>query len=173
MKVLLFISLALSLLACGEEEKTKADNSTGPAATEVATDKSTEPAAAEAAQVTKIEIESTDQMKYNLSELKAKAGAKVSLTLKHTGSLPVTAMGHNIVILAAGVSSDEFVVKANAAGPEKNYLHDGANVVVASKVIGGGESVTVEFTAPAAGSYDYLCSVPGHYFMMKGKFIVE
>ncbi|HBX64839.1 MAG TPA: azurin, partial [Balneolaceae bacterium] len=26
---------------------------------------------------------------------------------------------------------------------------------------------------PEAGTYDFICSFPGHYALMKGKFIVE
>ncbi|MCB0632702.1 MAG: azurin, partial [Lewinella sp.] len=26
---------------------------------------------------------------------------------------------------------------------------------------------------PAPGTYDYICSFPGHYALMQGKFIVE
>ena len=161
MKALLAITLAFSLFACGEEDKTKTDTPTAP-----------EPVT-NTAEVTKIEIESNDQMQYNLTELKAKAGAKVSLTLKHTGTGAITSMGHNIVILAAGEEVVAFAQKANAAGAEKDYLHEGANIVAATKVIGGGESTTIEFTAPAAGSYDFICTFPGHFAIMKGKFIVE
>jgi azurin len=40
-------------------------------------------------------------------------------------------------------------------------------------MIGGGESTVIEFVAPEAGTYTYICSFPGHYAMMKGKLIVE
>ena len=40
-------------------------------------------------------------------------------------------------------------------------------------MIGGGESVTIEFDAPEAGTYDFLCTFPAHFAMMKGKFIVK
>ncbi len=43
-----------------------------------------------------------------------------------------------------------------------------------SGMISPGESTTVEFIAGQAGSYDYLCTVPGHAELgMKGKFIVQ
>ena len=42
-----------------------------------------------------------------------------------------------------------------------------------AKLIGGGEETTVTFDAPAKGTYDFICSFPGHYALMKGKFIVE
>ena len=40
-------------------------------------------------------------------------------------------------------------------------------------MIGGGETDVIEFPAPEKGTYEFLCSFPGHYGMMKGKFIVE
>ena len=40
-------------------------------------------------------------------------------------------------------------------------------------MIGGGQSDTIEFDAPEPGTYDFICSFPGHYSVMKGKFIVE
>jgi len=40
-------------------------------------------------------------------------------------------------------------------------------------MLGGGETTTIEFTAPGAGIYDYICSFPAHYGLMKGKLIVE
>ncbi len=169
MKKIALTAMAIALIACGQEEVQKDAAPATPAPVK----ELAKPAEATVAEVIKIEIEGNDQMLYNLKEIKAKAGAKVSLTLKHTGKLPKAAMGHNIVILAAGEDFASFATASNAAGADKEYLQDGAQVIAASKVIGGGESVTVEFTAPAAGTYDFLCTVPGHYAMMKGQFIVE
>ena len=40
-------------------------------------------------------------------------------------------------------------------------------------VIGGGESATVEFVAPEPGTYTYICSYSGHWYMMKGEMVVK
>ena len=40
-------------------------------------------------------------------------------------------------------------------------------------MLGGGEETTIEFEAPAKGEYTFICSFPGHYALMNGKFIVE
>jgi azurin len=40
-------------------------------------------------------------------------------------------------------------------------------------MIGGGESDTITFDAPEAGTYVFLCTFPGHYQVMRGEFIVE
>ena len=55
-----------------------------------------------------------------------------------------------------------------------NYLPDDPGAVLAhTKLLGGGETDTVEFSAPAqAGEYPFLCTFPGHVALMRGKLIV-
>src|SRR5690606_920315 len=118
-----------------------------------------------------IVLNSNDQMKFDKTEIKIKAGEKIKLVLNHTGKLPKNAMGHNFVLLTKGTDVQKF---ATAAMNEKATEYIPSKRVLAhTKLIGGGESTTIEFTAPAKGTYDFICSFPGHYAMMKGKFIVE
>ncbi len=118
-----------------------------------------------------IVINSNDQMRFDKSEIRVKAGEKIKLTLNHTGKLPKNAMGHNFVLLEKGVDMADFAMKAMNA--KDNQYIPAKGVIAHTKLIGGGESTTIEFTAPAKGTYEFLCSFPGHYAMMKGKFIVE
>lgn len=116
-------------------------------------------------------LNSNDQMKFDKTEIRVKAGEKIKLTLNHTGKLPKNAMGHNFVLLEKGTDVPKF---ATAAMNNKDTEYIPADGVLAhTKLIGGGESTTIEFTVPAKGTYDFICSFPGHYAMMKGKFIVE
>lgn len=119
-----------------------------------------------------IVIESNDQMRFNLSEISVKEGETVVLTLKHVGKLPKAAMGHNWVLLAQGTDLAAFSSLAVKAR-DTEYIPEGDQVLVHTALIGGGEETTIEFTAPAAGEYDFICSFPGHYALMKGKLIVE
>ncbi|MEX2476842.1 MAG: azurin [Gracilimonas sp.] len=120
-----------------------------------------------------ITVESNDQMQFNTDEIKVKAGQTVVLTLKHVGKLPKAAMGHNWVLLTPGTDINSFGSEASKAA-DNDYIPEGSeNVIVTTKLIGGGQETTIEFTAPEAGTYDFICSFPGHYAMMKGKFIVE
>ena len=115
-----------------------------------------------------------DLMKYNLSEIKVKAGQEVTLTLRHIGKMDLLVMGHNFVLLKPGVSIPEFSIKAAEAGQDVDWIpEDGKDVIVHTKMIGGGQSTSITFTAPEAGTYDFICSFPGHSAIMKGKFIVE
>jgi azurin len=120
-----------------------------------------------------ITIESSDQMKYNLSQIKVKEGQKVMLHLKHVGKMPIQAMGHNLVILQKGTVVADFARLASNA-KATGYVPTGSKAVIAStKLIGGGQETSITFTAPAKGTYDFICTFPGHFSMMKGKLIVE
>ncbi|MCE7066509.1 azurin [Dyadobacter sp. CY326] len=121
-----------------------------------------------------IVIKGSDAMQFDLKEIKVKAGQKVKLTLTHSGKLAKAAMGHNWVLLKPGVDIAAFGSKA-AAARETEYIpkSEEASIIAHTKLVGGGESDSVEFTAPAKGTYTYICSFPGHYALMKGTFIVE
>ena len=124
--------------------------------------------------VAELTINAMDSMKYKEKLFTVKAGQKVKLTLKHLGKLPKNAMGHNIVILKAGTNISEFATAAGQAADNEYFPKDKADSVIAySKLIGGGESATVEFVAPAPGTYTYICTYPGHWSVMQGKMVVE
>lgn len=120
-----------------------------------------------------ITIEGNDRMQFNLSEITVQSGQTVVLTLKHTGRLPVAAMGHNWVLLTQGTDIQQFGIAASKARDNEYIPKDTDQVIVHTALIGGGEETTIEFKAPAAGTYDFICSFPGHYGIMKGKFIVK
>ena len=83
-------------------------------------------------------------------------------------------MGHNLVILKKGTDLNAFGQKANAA-KETGYIPEDMKdaVIVHTEMIGGGEETTIEFDAPEAGEYDFLCSFPAHFAIMRGKFVVQ
>lgn len=118
-------------------------------------------------------IESNDQMQFTKSELRAAAGT-ITLTLNHVGKLPKEAMGHNLVILKPGTDVADFSLKAvDAKTTDYVPASEKGNVIAFTKVLSGGESDTIEFTITEKGTYDFICSFPGHSSMMKGKLIVE
>jgi azurin len=173
MKKLLLVFVAALALSCGDNNK-KEDVTTpkigGPkveSKTPVTTG-TTDNAVAE------ITITGNDQMKFDLSQIRVKAGQKVRLTLKHVGKMEKAVMGHNWALLAPG--TDMAAVGQAAASAEKSdYIPSEYKdkILEHTKMLGGGESDTIEFEAPAAGTYDYMCTFPGHYALMQGKLIVE
>lgn len=120
-----------------------------------------------------IDIEGNDSMQFNLKTIKVEEGQKITLTLHHVGKMDKQVMGHNWVLLNQGV--DIMAFGGDAASAEDNdYIPEGTDAVIThTKMLGGGEEATITFDAPAKGTYDFICSFPGHVALMKGKFIVE
>lgn len=158
----------LVLPSCSGGDKSSDET---PATAPTTQPKAETPAATE--KTIKVTLNSTDKMHYDKSEIRVHEGQTVELTLNHVGTLPITSMGHNFVLLKQGTVLADFAAKA-ADFADNNYIPaDSENVIAHTIVIGGGGSTSITFDAPAKGTYDYICSFPGHYTMMKGKFIVE
>lgn len=185
LKRFLALAVTVALVSCGnsnnkeeEESFTISDNN---AQEQVDVDaqattntSSSDATASSDADVIEIRISGNDQMKFDKDELRVEAGQTVRLTLEHTGQLPVTAMGHNVVILTQGTDVNEFGQAAAQAG-SNDYIPESmsGSIIAHTEMIGGGQTSTVEFQAPEAGTYTFICSFPGHYVMMQGRLIVE
>lgn len=180
---ILTLMAALVLLSCGDEKKDEQRVTIGEEGTlkqmDVSDDTSaeaedtTDMATGEDQDVVEISISGNDQMKFNKNELRVKPGQTVKLTLKHTGQMSKEVMGHNFVLLKQGTDLSEFAQQASQA-KSNDYIPEGTDKVIAhTKIIGGGEETTITFEAPEAGTYDFICSFPGHWIQMQGKFIVE
>jgi azurin len=96
------------------------------------------------------------------------AGGPVTFNNKSTG------LQHNWVLVRGG---DDVAAQVDAAGSAdpSDYVPDGdPNVVVATKLLNGGQNETVTVPALPAGQYLYICTYPGHYTAgMKGTLTVE
>ena len=123
----------------------------------------------------KVTITGNDTMQFDKREFTVKSGEKVELEFKNIGKLPKIAMGHNLVILKQGISSLKFGQKVMILGASAtNVLPKGSmeDVIAATKLLGPGESETISFTAPEPGDYQFVCSFPGHFAMMRGIMVV-
>ncbi len=125
----------------------------------------------------KIELTGNDQLQFSTKALEVTAGDTVVLTLKHIGKMPKAAMGHNFVLLKSGTKVMDFAMAAGKAAATEYIPTDEpskAAVIAHTKLIGGGETDTLTFTAPAeAGAYPFLCSFPGHFGLMQGVLTVK
>lgn len=117
-------------------------------------------------------INSSDLMKFDQNELRVFEGQKITLTLNHTGKMSKEIMGHNFVLLKKDTNLNDFAQRAMLAR-DNEYIPDGNETIAYTKMIGGGESDTITFTAPEKGSYTYICTFPGHYGLMRGVLIVS
>lgn len=171
-----FIALLIAFTACGggedQQEMTAADNATRT-----------------------IKMIGTDQMKYTVVEaedglviggqsgqyiileaIEAAPGEQIRINLRTISNIPKTAMAHNFVLLDLGTDVAEFA-SASARASENEYIAPDyeENVIIATAMLGDGETDSITFTVPnEPGEYDYICSFPGHYNAgMIGKLIVQ
>ena len=102
-----------------------------------------------------------ENLAYSTVALTAKAGEKVTLTFKNNS----TAQSHNFIIVNGGDDVATAVDEAAAeAGDAAGYVPADASTMIAhTALLAPGASETIEFTAPAAGSYTFVCTYPGHY----------
>ena len=132
-------------------------------------------AAAKAGAVKAVALTGSDTMKFAPAVIRVKAGAKVKVSLKVVSQLPKLAMAHNFVLLKAGTDATA-VATAGATARDTAFVPAKfkAQIIAASALAGAGETVDVEFTAPAAGKYQFICTFPGHFQAgMFGQLIEE
>lgn len=98
-----------------------------------------------------------------------KTGQKVHVTFKNVATMAV--LKHNWVVTKPGTEA-KVAEEGLAAGEAQNYVVPGENVIASTKLAAGGQTVDVTFTAPAPGTYPFVCTMPGHYVVMKGKLVV-
>ena len=131
---------------------------------------------AQAADDAPITISATDQMKFDTTDITGKVGRKLTVQLTNDGSMPKTAMAHNLVILKPGTDVAAFVASASKYA-ENDYLpgDDQANrMLIHTKLLGPGDEDTISFTPLAPGVYEYVCTFPGHAAAgMRGQITVH
>ncbi len=123
------------------------------------------------------EIEGTDAMQYSVGSITIPASCtNFKITLRHTGTLPVAAMGHDVVITTqanmAAVDQESATV-----GLDHGYVKaDDPRIIAHTKLIGGGQTTSVSFPASklkTGGPYVFFCSFPGHSMTMHGTISVQ
>ena len=117
-------------------------------------------------------LNSDDLMRFDKNMLLVQSGQKITLTLNHIWKMDKSVKGHNFVLLKKDVDVTAFAEKAVLA-KNNEYIPEGDEVLVYTKLIGGGESDTITFDAPEKGYYTYICTFPGHWGLMKGKLVVK
>jgi azurin len=166
-------SLAAGLLAgCGKSESTAPAGENPPAAAPAAES----PAAAKPATGRAVAITANDTMKFNTTEIYAKPGEALAVTLTNEGTIPKFSMGHNWVLLQPDTDLNQFA-QDGAMAAAQDYIPDSfkAKVIANTKLLGPKESDTALFYAPKTpGKYPFICAYPGHMQVgMKGYLIVQ
>ena len=117
-----------------------------------------------------ISLKAITGLQYDLARFSVKPGTKVKLILTNSDD-----MSHNLLFTKPGARQlvvDE-ALKMGDKGPELNYIPQLPEVLWSIPVLSPGESKTLEFTAPEKpGVYPYVCTYPGHGFVMYGAMYV-
>lgn len=161
---------ALVLTGCGKSNATSTAPSaaTPPSATAAAT--------AQPTSGRPVEVIADDTMKFTVTEIRAKPGEALAITLVNQGTMPKFSMGHNLVILTPDIDLNAFAGDT-AMAAKTDYVPASYKdrIVATTKLLGPKERDTIVFNAPAKpGRYPFVCSFPGHMQVgMKGELIVE
>ncbi|NGP75107.1 azurin [Balneolaceae bacterium YR4-1] len=123
-----------------------------------------------------VEIKGTDQLKFTKTEITAAPGQEITVKLTTVSKLPPSAMSHNFLLLTSSVDATK-VAQESAKFQDNQYIAPKYEdqIIAHTDMAGGGETVTVTFTAPEEpGDYEYICTFPGHYLGgMKGTLTVK
>ena len=117
-----------------------------------------------------ISIKVMPGLQFDIVRFAVKPGEKVKLLFTNTDD-----MAHNLLITKPGTR--EAVVHAALQlaekGPSKDYIPATANVLWAIPIVAPDEKASLAFTAPSTkGVYPYVCTFPGHGFVMYGAMYV-
>ncbi|NOX98999.1 MAG: hypothetical protein GXP30_04575 [Verrucomicrobia bacterium] len=107
-----------------------------------------------------------EKMRYDVKEFTVKSGKKIKLTFTNPDFMP-----HNLMITLPN-SAEEVALAALAMGAEgftKGFHPDSPKILWATKMLDNGQSAVLEFNAPdKPGEYEFVCTFPGHYMLMRG-----
>jgi azurin len=122
-----------------------------------------------------IEITGDDTMKFSVTAIDAKPGETLTVKLTNKGTMPKIAAAHNFVLLKKGTDLNAFTTAAVMAQSTDYIPAKFKDEIIANtKLAGPGETVETTFKAPTApGTYQFICSFPGHFATMKGTLTVK
>lgn len=118
-----------------------------------------------------ITINAAAGMQFDLVRFNVRPGAKVRLTFTNADD-----MSHNFLITRPGKRLEvvNAALKLEEKGPEMNYIPKSADVLWSIPVVSTNQSATIDFTSPnEQGAYPYVCTFPGHGFIMYGVMYVS
>ena len=117
-----------------------------------------------------ISIKALVGLQYDVVRFKVKPGSKVGITLTN-----ISDMSHNFLIVKPGMRLDvvNSALKLAEKGPQMDYIPSIDAVLWSIPVVSPGQTKSVTFTAPSQpGVYPYVCTYPGHGFIMYGAMYV-
>jgi azurin len=167
-------TLAVSL-GCGKENKEATPTTTAPTPAPTPTAPAVQPSAsaapAKAVQHVELAIESlANTMTFNKTALTVPTGAEVHLVFKNNSNM--VTLPHNWVLVKPGTEASVAAGGLKYGEPAGYINMTDKDMIEHTPMAKPGATSEVTFTAPAPGAYPYICTVPGHYMLMKGVLTV-
>ncbi len=139
-------------------------------------EKKTDAPAAAAGAATEIEIGThAMQFLFLVTEFTVKSGGAVKINFKNTSTQ--VPQPHNLVICKPGkkaaVEALAMQLMTDPNAMAKGYIPESEDIFAHTGLIQPGQAEILEFTAPEPGTYDYVCTFPGHWILMKGVMTVN
>lgn len=113
-----------------------------------------------------------EQMRYDTTELVVQAGKPFEVIFENNDIMP-----HNIVFApgdsrtAIGTAAQTMPAVLDKKG--QMYVPEGKGIFASSKMLEPGQKERLQINAPAEpGTYDYVCTFPGHWVIMWGRLSV-
>jgi plastocyanin len=117
-----------------------------------------------------VRIEVAPGLKYDPERFAVAPGDHVTVEF-HNGD----EMIHNFVVTAPGkrLKVVSAALELGSSGPGRNFVPDLKDVLWSTRALNPNETTTLSFTAPEEeGVYPYVCTFPGHGFLMYGAMYV-
>ena len=118
-----------------------------------------------------IEIKVLPGLQYDVVRFQVKPGTKVKIVFKNTDE-----MDHNLLITKPGTKQEVVMaaLQMGGDGPAKSYIPEMEEVLWSIPIVSADQSKSITFTAPKEeGAYPYVCTFPGHGFVMFGAMYVS
>lgn len=110
-------------------------------------------------------------LQFSIKQFDVKPGAKIKLVFDNNDD-----MQHNLLIVQGG-ASDEIgmaALKLGLNGSKMQYVPKSDKVLFHTNLLQPRSSETIYFEAPAKpGKYEYVCTYPGHFQIMRGVMNVK
>jgi putative heme-binding domain-containing protein len=113
-----------------------------------------------------------ERMNYDKEKIAVAAGKPVEFRFSNLDNMP-----HNLVFVkpgsleAVGLAAERTAQDADAR--DRQFVPVSESVLLASKLLGPGESQSLVFDVPSEpGMYPYVCTYPGHWRRMYGVLVV-
>ena len=114
-----------------------------------------------------------EEMRYDTPRIVAPLGRPIEIIFENPDVMP-----HNLVVVKPG-SRERLATAALSLPPEhldragRAWVPESRDLVAATKLLESGQSETLRLPAfTEEGVYEYVCTFPGHWFVMWGQLVV-